>query len=386
VSNVDRQFELLVACTREHDWSAAPDGIERLIAGHDTRELGRAAADHGVTNLVYLSLRSLPSLDEELLSLLTTVYHLNLTHHMKVMGDVIRLGEALHRHEIPFMVVKGPVMAEVVYPRNDLRAYDDVDLVVPRRLFADAISTLIEADCDVLDRNWRRIRREMRGQVHMTAPYGTAVDVHWHLLNRGSVRSAFRVDMDGLFERARRVSLDGPEVLTLDPIDTLLHVALHAGLSGGAKLSWLKDIERAAAAEPIEWEELIRRARAWGAAEVIAVSFRRSRALLDAPIPREVIETLSGSRVWQTLVRGSERLSPPDRPPNRPTLARAVTRATRSGLAPSVMALVARLGNDVADQVKRLTGRSSAILSTAEGDESDRLAYFEAVAHSRRAA
>jgi hypothetical protein len=200
------------------------------------------------------------------------------------------------------------------------------------------------------------------------------------------VRSAFRIEMDELFERSRRVSLDGPEVLTLDPIDTLLHLALHAGLSGGAKLSWLKDIERAAAVESIEWDELIRRARAWGAGEVVAVSFRRSHELLDAPIPHEVIETLSGSRVWQTLVRGSERLSPPDRPPNRPTLARAVTRATRSGLAPSMMAFVARLGNDLADQVNRLTGRGGAILSTAEGDESDRLAYFEAVAHSRRVA
>jgi len=386
VSGRDRQFELLVACTREHDWSAAPEGIERLIAGHDPRELGRAAADHGVTNLVYLTLRSLPGLDEELLSLLTTVYHLNVTHHMKVMGDMTRLIEALDRESIPFMVVKGPVMADVVYPRNDLRAYDDVDLVVPRRRFGDAISTLIEADCDVLDRNWRRIRREMRGQVHMTAHFGTSVDVHWHLLNRSSVRSAFRIEMDDLFERARRVSLDGPQVLTLDPTDTLLHLALHAGLSGGAKLSWLKDIERAAAVEPIEWEELIRRAQMWGAGEVIAVSFRRSRALLDAPIPDEVIETLSGSRVWQTLVRGSERLSPPDRPPNRPTLARAVTRATRSGLAPSVMAFVARLGKDVTDQVNRLTGRGGTILSTAEGDESDRLAYFEAVAQSRRVA
>ena len=66
----DRQFELLAACTREHDWSVAPEGIDRLIAGHDPRKLGRAAADHGVTNLVYLSLRSLPSLDQELLSLL----------------------------------------------------------------------------------------------------------------------------------------------------------------------------------------------------------------------------------------------------------------------------------------------------------------------------
>ena len=385
MSSRDRQFELLVACTREHDWSVAPEGIERLIAGQDPRGLGRAAADHGVTNLVYLTLRSLPNLDKELLSLLTTVYHLNLTHHLKVMADVTRLGEALDRQEISFMVVKGPVMAEVVYPRNDLRAYDDVDLVVPRRRFADAISTLIASGCDVLDRNWRRIRREMRGQVHMTARYGTSVDVHWHLLNRSSVRSAFRIDMDVLFEHSRRVSLEGPEVLTLDPTDTLLHLALHAGLSGGVKLSWLKDIERTAAIGPIEWDELMRRARAWGAGEVIAVSFRRSRALLDAPIPHEVIETLSGSRLWQTLVRGSERLSPPDRPPNRPTLARAVTRATRSGLAPSVMAFVARLGNDLADQVHRLTGRGGAI-STAEGDESDRLAYFDAVAQNRRVA
>ncbi|MDX6549298.1 MAG: hypothetical protein QOG33_2848 [Gaiellales bacterium] len=382
----DRQFELLVACTREHDWSLTPPGLDRLAAGHDPRTLGRGAADHGVTNLAYLTMRDLPGLDAELLSLLTTVYHLNLTHHMKVIGDVARLGEALDRDKIPFMVVKGPVLAEVVYPRNDLRAYDDVDLVVPRRRFADAISALIGANCDVLDRNWRRIRREMRGQVHMTARYGTSVDVHWHLLNRSSVRSAFRLEMDELFERARLVSLDGPQVMTLDPIDTLLHLALHAGLSGGAKLSWLKDIERAAAAEQIAWDELVRRARAWGAGEVIAVSFRRSRSLLDAPIPDGVVEALSGSRVWQTLVRGSERLSPPERPPNRPTLARAVTRATRAGLGPSVAALVSRLGADLAEPVSRLTGHGGAILSTAEGDESDRLAYFEAVAQGRRVA
>jgi hypothetical protein len=383
VTDRDRQFELLVACTREHDLSALPEGIERLVAGHDPRAIGRAAADHGVMNLVYLTLRNLPDLDRELLSLLTTVYHLNLTHHMKVIGDVARLGEALDQRKIPFMVVKGPVLSEVVYPRNDLRAYDDVDLVVPRRRFADAISELINAECDVLDRNWRRIRREMRGQVHMTGRYGTAVDVHWHLLNRGSVRSAFRVDMDGLFERSRQVSLDGPWVLTLDPIDTLLHIALHAGLSGGRKLSWLKDIERAAS-HPIEWDELMRRARAWGAAEVIAVSFRRSHALLNAPIPDEVIVTLSGSRVWQTLVRGSERLSPPDLPPNRPTLARAVTRATRSGALPSLAALLSRLAADMAARLARLTGRSGAILSAAEGDERDRMAYFEAVAAERR--
>ena len=50
------------------------------------------------------------------------------------------------------------------------------------------------------------------------------------------------------------------------------------------------------------------------------------------------------------------------------------------------MAFVARLGKDLTDQVNQLTGRGGAILSTAEGDESDRIAYFEAVAQSRRIA
>ncbi len=59
-------------------WTAAPDGIEAMLAGADPRTVGRAAAEHGVANLLYLSARELPTLDPELRSLLATVYHLNL--------------------------------------------------------------------------------------------------------------------------------------------------------------------------------------------------------------------------------------------------------------------------------------------------------------------
>jgi hypothetical protein len=252
-------------------------------------------------------------------------------------------------------------------------------------VFGDAITALLESGCDMLDRNWRVIRREMRGQVHVAARFGIYADVHWHLINRGSVRGSFAIDMDELFARARRVSLDGPVVLTLDPADTLLQLAVHAGLSGGAKLAWLKDVDRAAANPGLDWEQVVARARAWRVAEVVAVSFRRSAQLLDAPIPPQVIDALSGSRVWQQIVRGSERLSPPDRPPNQPSLSRTVARATRRGLGASVSALLARLSGDVRAWAEHLMGRRRAILASA-GDEADRVAYFDAVQHGRRAA
>ena len=314
---------------------------------------------------------------------MTTVYHLNLTHHMKVLGELSAIGSALDEAAIPFMVVKGPVLAEVVYPRNDLRAYGDLDLVIPRAAFPDAVSTMIDAGCDVVDRNWRVIRREMRGQVHMTARFGTSADVHWHLVNRSSVRRTFRLDMEDLFARARRVSLDGPEVLTLDPEDTLIQLALHAGLSGGVKLAWLKDIERASQAQ-VDWSQVVSRAHRYSVAEVIAVSLRRSQQSLDGAIPAEVIAELGGSRVWQGIVRGSERLSPTGRPPNQPSLARVVTRATRRGLTASVRALVARVGDDVAAQGAQLVGRRRTILASG-GDERDRMAYFEAIQSGRTA-
>ena len=104
-------FELLRRCTVEHDWTQTPAGVGSLLAEAEAREIGAAAAAHGVTNLVYLSTRDIPELDHELRSLLTTVYHLNLTHHMRVIGEVdagsdqrrfrlIRFGQTKRHHPV----------------------------------------------------------------------------------------------------------------------------------------------------------------------------------------------------------------------------------------------------------------------------------------------
>ena len=47
------------------------------------------------------------------------------------------------------------------YP-NGFVAVQNLDLVIPRTSFGDAITVLLESGCDMVDRNWRVIRREMQ--------------------------------------------------------------------------------------------------------------------------------------------------------------------------------------------------------------------------------
>ena len=58
---------------------------------------------------------------------------------VRTVADVERaLGDA----GVPTLVFKGPVLASLLYREGGLRSYGDVDILVPRRRFADAVLTL----------------------------------------------------------------------------------------------------------------------------------------------------------------------------------------------------------------------------------------------------
>jgi hypothetical protein len=54
---------------------------------------------------------------------------------------------------VPWLVVKGPALAEL-HGAPDLRAYSDLDVLVPSAAFGDALAALESAGAAVLARNW----------------------------------------------------------------------------------------------------------------------------------------------------------------------------------------------------------------------------------------
>ena len=325
----------------EHDWSAPPAGIDDVVRGADLGDLAPLAAFHGVAGCVYHSLRDNPFVAADVADQLRATYHRALLTHLQILADLGDIAPVLDDLGVSWFVVKGPVLAETVYPRPDLRGYTDLDIVVRGGDLGRVLEALEHAGGEVLDTNWTLLADEMKGEVHVRIGRGTEVDVHWNLINQAELRPIFLLPMQALHERVQRVVLPGCTVATLDPVDTLLHLCLHSCTSGANRLVWLKDIEQTIRGS-FPWDEAVARSRAYRVGVVVAAMLLEARALIGSVVPDEVVGAFVQSRTWPAVISTAARLSHLERSSGRRSPLRLLARSTRTDTRSSAIALTRR--------------------------------------------
>lgn len=387
---------LLVHCLHEATSSnAAPLSVAGLSAS-DLRLLPAAADYHGVAPAVNNLLGRSDALPAEVAAQLEEAYRRQWQVHLRALADLPELVGLLDRLGIPAAVVKGPVLVEGIYRRVDVRSYVDLDVLVHRTDLPTVIEALEKSNASLLDRNWTMIRSQVRGELSLILRHGTLLDLHWHPFNEPRVRRAFSVSTRGMLDRARRMSVNGTSTPTLDAEDTLIYLAAHAGLAGGYRLVWFKDLEQAIVNDPPDWDEVIGRARASGLSLLISTMLGRARRIMGAPVPPEVLASLAPPG-WRSVIGMTDRVSPPQRSFGHKLTARTAIAATRrSGLA-SVAELSRVLWTDIARPLLadptgswrrlRLSGDAGAPapnpLFKQAGDPEDREAFLNLVSRSR---
>jgi hypothetical protein len=231
----------------------------------------------------------------------------------------------------------------------------------------------------LLDRNWPVISELMLGELHLAAPSGTPIDLHWQLLNRPDVRKPFALSPGPLLERVVSVELGRRTVPVLDPVDRLLHLCLHATASGGDRLGWVWDVARSSAAE-LDWDEVVARARSTRTHVPVATMLLRAQRLLGLEVPPGVTRQLVPP-TWSGAVRLAQTLDPLERTAGGGSLTEAVGRASLGSSGESVRELIGRQRAGL-----RRAARGSAhgevearSVFTEAGDAEDRRRFFEAV-------
>lgn len=207
---------------------------------------------------------------------------------------------ALAAAGVRVIACKGVLLTETVYAGPGLRGMADVDIIVPRSQIVAAAQVLQGLGYDLqakvsLASQQGAVFAYGEASFHPTGSQSWVVDLHWHWVSTYFFRAGSRVDMSGIWERAKPVTLAGQSVLQMAAEDALLHLCYH--LSMHHRLADLRayfDIDRAVQEVngTLDWTIVASRAREWRLRPVVYWALACARDLLGTPVPNAALEAL----------------------------------------------------------------------------------------------
>lgn len=198
------------------------------------------------------------------------------------------------------IALKGLDFLHRLYPTVDRRTVDDVDLLVRRRDLTTALDALRDAGWQLPadDRATHYIRSSHHLPLRSPGPITVDFELHWNLAQE----ERYRIDAEGLFERARPLEIAGRPVLRLDDHDAVAHLLIHHfSHYFDRRLKWLVDLQLIAESDRLDWETVAGRVGNWGASAAAGVSLVHLRKLSPQLIPEAATHSLPFA-TWRRLV------------------------------------------------------------------------------------
>jgi hypothetical protein len=303
--------------------------------------------------------------------------------YLRALVDLRDVAAPLDRAGVRWVLLKGAALAQVVYDRPAVRWYSDLDVLVHPEDLGVALEVLEQAGFSVLDRNWELIAATGRGEISLETRAGNLLDLHWHLINDRRTRRAFAVDVSAMMERRVVVDIDGLAVPILDPLDTVLHVALHASLAGGHRLLWLLDLHQAIRWSGCDLQTLNNRAAEMNAQLPLRAMLKRTSQFVDPSLDSWATR-VPAPAPWAGLCAIVSALAPPLGVRRGRRTGRLVFSSTRATTAASLLAVVRAALTAVRDGLPFLEHSVDLPqLQSSRGTEADRDSW---VAGARRSA
>lgn len=315
---LDLEHRLILLSARTHCDSLAARKLRATATAQlDWERICHIADEHGVRSLVFHTLKKqvkdlVPPHALEQLRSATHQYVFHSLFLVRHLGELVQLFE---EHEIPVLAFKGPITASESYGDLARRGFGDLDLLIhPHHV--QAATELLERQGfqavhplpDRLDGTYALPFQDPQGNANgysrSVDGHTLHVDLHWDMTAR---YFSFPVEVDGLFARQRRIAINGTEVPTFSPEDTLLILCAHGSKHQWTQLRYVCDVSECIRSHPdLDWSEVLSRAEETDSVHILRLGLDLADSLLNAPVPEPVLEQLTTRRA-ETLYNLAQR-------------------------------------------------------------------------------
>jgi hypothetical protein len=303
---------LLLACAGLEDRSAAADQVLRAHDELDWAAFEALVVRHALHLLVTDQLRHVEAVPCGVRRRLEAGVRWRRALAVRALADLAQLADLLP--DEGWAVLKGPVLSELVWSRPGLREFGDLDVLVDPEQVPRLVRRLSSSGLPLDLAEWEDLRTRVKNEATIRLWRGTPLDLHWDVLSSGERVPGKGFDVAAVLSRRQPATLGRGAVRCdawrLDPVDTLLHVAVHSLRDGGFALRQAVDVAELLHRDGADPDEVLRRARERDLGLALAVVLQRTAAVRSpAPLDRRLRE-LTTARGWLRAMAVHDALSP----------------------------------------------------------------------------
>jgi hypothetical protein len=300
--------ELLLCCARtRRDEETAKQLHALLQKDIDWSYLLRLARNHWITPLLYWHLNAADerAIPRSFMDKLREDFENNCKRSRFLTVELCQIVEAFAANGLPVLPYKGAVLAQYAYGNVALRAFSDTDVLIEKRDLHTIKALLLSMGyepSEKLDETQERICVLSNYECAFThSSRGTRVEIQWAVWREGLSLTPSQM---GLWEHAASTTLFGRDMLITPPEDMLLLACVHGTKHLWQNLRSICDVaELIRAHGELDWDALLRRARALGSERMLFVGLLLASDVLGTPLPKIVAQPAQRDGTATALVK-----------------------------------------------------------------------------------
>jgi hypothetical protein len=293
---ISKEDRLLLCSTRKVMDENSLLEMKNILAGEvDWDDVFKNGGRHGILSLLYCHLKDeqgikIPSW---VLGRLEVFYYRIVYRNMRIYSLLKLIIKGFNERNIPVILLKGVALAEKVYGNIGLRSMYDIDFLVKKEDMEKVEGLLTELHClpDLESEEGKSYHNR-----YFDKERSIAIEVHWDIEN---TPNPFSLDIQEIWERAKKIEMNGTHAFIFSPEDLILYLCLHSAyhhkfLKHVITLKQICDISEVIRCyrERLDWSQVEALAQKYGLSKLVYSTLFIVETLLKTGIPLDRIQGL----------------------------------------------------------------------------------------------